>query len=210
MCRSLSLALSLCFVAAHSQTLPLPHPAKSENRVVVAELSRVRTNPKEYAQHLKALRSCFEGNLWKLPNHTPIPTEEGLSALDEAISFLERAKPVGPLRWNEGLSKAAQDHGLSQGPTGQTGHVSPDGRTLHVRLLRYGTCISTFGEVLNYGEETARMHVIQLLIDDGVPTRIDRKNLLNPEFHAAGAFIGPHKEFGAMCVVDFADAFSEN
>jgi uncharacterized protein YkwD len=208
--RSLILVLPFCLGAAQTQTLVLRNPTKTESHVVVEELSRARTNPKEYAQHLKALRSSFEGTLWKLPNHIPIRTEEGLAALDEAIAFLEKAKAIGPLRWNDGLAKAAQDHVLSQGPTGQTGHTGPDGSTLHKRLLRHGTYISTFGEVLNYGEESARMHVIQLLVDDGVPSRGHRKNVFNPEFHAAGAAMGPHQEFGAMCVVDFADAFTEN
>ena len=64
------------------------------------------------------------------------------------------------------------------------------------------------GEVINYGPETARMTVIMLVIDDGVPDRGHRKNLFNPDFRTAGAAIGPHKGYGAMTVVDMADSFT--
>ena len=62
--------------------------------------------------------------------------------------------------------------------------------------------------MINYGDETPRMTVIQLVIDDGVPGRGHRKNLFNPDFKVAGAAIGPHKTYGTMAVVDMADAFT--
>jgi uncharacterized protein YkwD len=178
--------------------------------MVVTEMSRIRLHPKEYARWLNTQVKYFEGTLWRLPEHVPIRTEEGANALEELIAFLEKSHSIGPLRWNEGLSRAARSLVQEQGPTTQTGHIGPSGSTLHTRVLRHGLYVSTVGEVINYGPEKARWTVMQLLIDDGVPSRAHRKAVFNPDFHVAGAAIGPHAGYGEMTVVDLADGFTEN
>jgi len=75
---------------------------------VVQEMSDMRVRPKAYAKHLREMRDFFEGTLWKRPGRVPLRTDEGVAALDEAISFLETVRPVGPLRFNEGLARAAR------------------------------------------------------------------------------------------------------
>lgn len=185
-------------------------PSTEAERLVVAEMSRARLHPKEYARGLRPLAGHFEGTLWRLPEHIPIRPEEGPAALEELIAFLERSPSIGPLRWNEGLGRAARTLVLEQGPTGRTGHVGPTGSTLQTRTLRHGLYQSTVGEVISYGSEEARWIVLQLLIDDGVPSRAHRKAIFNPGFHVAGAAIGPHSEYGEMAVVDLADGFLEN
>ena len=56
------------------------------------------------------------------------------------------------------------------------------------------------GENCSYGKETAVGIVMQLFIDDGVPSRGHRTNLMNADFREVGIFAGPHKEFRIMCV----------
>lgn len=186
------------------------YPKASRDEVaVVRELSWARTAPREYAQFLRELRPFYEGKKFRRPGLSLL-TEEGPAALEEAIAFLEKAKPIGPLRWNEGLSRAARDHVRDQGPSGETGHRGTTGSTLQQRLLRHGLPLSAFGEVITYSLEAPRMTAIQLLVDDGVPTRGHRLAIFNPDFHAAGAATGPHKVFEAMTVVDLADGFKEN
>jgi uncharacterized protein YkwD len=185
-------------------------PSTAEERAVVLEMTKIRMFPRAYAKYLRALGLRFEGTLWRLNRHVPIRTNEGRAAILEAAEFLEQVQPIpGVLQFSEGLHYAARDHVLDQGPTGQTGHVGVDGSTFKERIHRYGQQESLIGEVINYGEETARMTVIQLVIDDGVPDRGHRKNIFNPNFKTAGAAIGYHKGYGAMTVVDMADAFTE-
>ena len=153
--------------------------------------------------------------LWRLLDHVPIRTNEGRSAVLEAAEFLESVEPVMELiGYSEALHLAARDHVLDQGPTGGIGHSGTDGSRPGQRMRRYGepgdATGSLTGEVINYGDETPRMTVIQLVIDDGVPDRGHRHNLFNPKFRAAGAAIGYHKEYGTMVVVDLADAFTAN
>jgi uncharacterized protein YkwD len=175
---------------------------------VVKELSWARTAPREYARFLRELRPFFEGKRFKRPGQITIVTEEGAAALEEAIAYLERAAPIGPLRWNEGLSRAARDHVRDQGRTRQTGHAGTQGSTPKQRLQRHGLPLSTFGEVISYSRESPRMTAIQLLIDDGVANRGHRRLIFNPDFTAAGAATGPHQEYEAMTVVDLADGFT--
>ena len=51
-------------------------------KAIVQELSEARWRPKVYVKYLKAMREYFEGKLLKLPDQTPLRTEEGLPALD--------------------------------------------------------------------------------------------------------------------------------
>jgi uncharacterized protein YkwD len=187
---------------------PAP-PSTAAEQAVVREITKIRMFPREYAKYLRALGTHFQGTLWRLRDHVPIRTQEGRAAVLEAAEFLERVQPItGVVAFSEGLHAAAWDQVSAQGPTGQTGHVSPDGSTFQDRIQRRSQQGSLIGEVINYGDETPRMTVIQLVIDDGVPDRGHRKNLFNPDFQVAGAAIGPHRTYGTMVVVDLADAFT--
>lgn len=197
---------------AQTPVTPAPLPlGTAEELAVVREITKIRMFPREYAKYLRSLGTHFQGTLWRLRNHVPIRTNEGRPAVEEAAAFLEQVEPIkGQVAFSQGLHWAARDHVLDQGPTGQTGHTGTDASAPDVRALRFGEYASVLGEVINYGEETPRMTVIQLVIDDGVPGRGHRKSLFNLRFRVAGAAIGPHKGYGSMTVVDLADAFQDH
>ncbi len=181
--------------------------ATAFERAVVQEMSDARVQPKAYAKHLRELRPYFEGTLWKRPGRVPLRTEEGVAALDEAIAFLESARPMGPLRFNDGLALAARRHAEDIGPKGGIEHTGSDGSSLSVRLNRLGRWQGLIAENISAGEDDARQVVIQLLIDDGVASRGHRKNLFNPDLHQAGAGTAPHREYRTVTVIDYADGF---
>ena len=184
-----------------------PGQATAFERAVVLEMSDVRVRPKAYAKHLRELRNFFEGTLWNRPGRTPLRTEEGLAAYDEAIAFLEAASPVGPLRFNEGLARAARLHAQDLGPRGGLEHVGSNGSRLSDRLNRLGTWHGFIAENIGTLEEDPRQVVIQLLVDDGVPSRGHRHNLFNPDLHQAGAGSAPHRDYRVVTVIDYADGF---
>jgi uncharacterized protein YkwD len=181
--------------------------ATAFERAVVHEMSEARTRPKAYAKHLRELRNGFEGTLWRRPGRVPLRTEEGVAALDEAIAFLEAARPLGPLRFNEGLALAARQHARDLGPRGALEHVGSDGSRLSDRLNRLGTWQGLIAENIGTLEEDPREVVIQLLVDDGVASRGHRHNLFNPDLHQAGAGSAPHRDYRVVTVIDYADGF---
>lgn len=186
---------------------PALEKATAFERAVVQEMSDARVSPRAYARHLRELRDAFEGTLWRRPGRVPLRTEEGVAALDEAIAFLEAARPVGPLRFNEGLALAARRHAQDLGPRGALDHLGADGSRLSDRLNRLGTWHGLIAENISTGEPEARQVVIQLLVDDGVPGRGHRRNLFNPDLHQAGAGSAPHRDYRVVTVIDYADGF---
>ena len=184
--------------------------ATAFERAVVQEMSDLRVRPKAYANHLRELRGWFKGTLWNRPGRVPLRTEEGVLALDEAIAFLDTVQPVGPLRFNEGLARAARLHAQDIGPRGGLEHVGSDGSRLSQRLNRQGTWQGSCAENIGTLEEDPRQLVIQLLVDDGVPSRGHRHNLFNPDLHQAGAGVAPHRDYRTVVVIDYADGFIPN
>lgn len=201
-----SAALLLVALVAPAQD-SAPGMATAFERAVVQEMSDIRVRPRAYAKYLRELRDGFEGTLWKRPGRTPLRTEEGLAAYDEAIAFLETTSPVGPLRFNEGLARAARRHAQDIGPRGALEHVGADGSRLSDRLNRLGTWHGLIAENISTLEEDPRQVVIQLLVDDGIPSRGHRHNLFNPDLHQAGAGCAPHRDYRVVTVIDYADGF---
>ena len=85
-----------------------------------------------------------------------------------------------------------------------TGHDGSDKSTVSDRLNRYGRANGTSGENCSYGQKEGRAVVIQLLIDDNVPSRGHRENLFTPDFKVMGSFSDKHKKFDIMTVIDYA------
>jgi uncharacterized protein YkwD len=175
---------------------------------VVRELNRARENPDAYAAGLEELRSSFQGKMLVVSGHR-ICTREGVKAVDEAIRFLHSAKPLKPLVLSPGLSRSAADH-CADLSGGHLGHRGSDGSNPGVRMNRYGTWSSLWGENLSFGKRTARDIVFQLIIDDGLSSRKHRKNIFNPRFNFAGAAYGTHASYGSVCSIDLAAGYTEN
>jgi uncharacterized protein YkwD len=206
-----TVALSLVTLLLPAQAIPTaPAKATAFERAVVQEMSDVRVRPKVYAKYLRELRPFFKGTLWNRPDRVPLRTDEGVAALDEAVAFLESAQPVGPLRFNEGLARAARLHAQDIGPKGSIEHTGSDGSRLSDRLNRLGRWQGLISENISAGEDEARQVVLQLLIDDGVASRGHRKNLFNPDLHQAGAGSAPHRDYRTVTVIDYADGFVES
>jgi len=176
---------------------------------IVREVNLARTNPGAYAAWLKAQRPWYRGTELRRPGEPAIRTKEGRAAVEEAIRWLERQRPVGALRLSSGLSLAARDLVAPQGASGGFGHTGPDGSTPSQRIERHGRWESVIGENVAYGQRTARDVVAAFIVDDGVPDRGHRKNLFNPAFRVMGVDCGPHAAYGVTCAITFAGGFSE-
>ena len=163
---------------------------------VQAEINLARTAPQQYAR-IVAGREAGRRH------------SEGDRVVAEAIRYLEKVRPLPPLRRSEGLSGSALSHVLDQGPSGAFGHKGRDGSTPAKRMARFGRWFGRAAENICYGQQDARGIVVRLIVDDGVRDRGHRLNIFGREFRCAGIASGPHAGYGTMCVIDFAAAFQE-
>jgi len=177
---------------------------------VLTEINLARTEPQRYAGFLREMAGRFQGKFYRMPGSDVLmQTSEGVAAVNEAIRDLSRRKPLLPLKWSPGLAAAAGELAAEQGVSGATGHGGGASQGMQERIERHGTWQGRIGENIAYGPADSRGIVMQMIIDDGVPSRGHRKNLFNQAFTTAGVACGPHPRFGCMCVIDFAGGFRE-
>ncbi len=98
----------------------------------------------------------------------------------EAIDTLLSTPPLGDLSPSGELQQAALDHAEDSELNDLIGHQGSDGSKTSDRIKKYGNWNKQMGENIRYGNDNAREIIVGMLVDDGVPTRGHRKNLLNP------------------------------
>lgn len=173
---------------------------------VILEMNKARSNPALYAElYITPRTKKFDGKIY----NDSIVTNEGITVVNECISYMKKSKALPVLNPEKGLSLAAQYHSSTQGETNQTGHTGVDGSDPFSRIKKYGT-FKTAGENIDYGAKSGRDIVVQLLIDDGVSSRGHRKNIMNKDFSSTGVgYTKKHKTYGSVCVITYASGYME-
>jgi uncharacterized protein YkwD len=184
---------------------------------VILEMNKARADPKKYAElYIKPMLQYnwggpFGANSYLAPGKTVYTsTQEGKNGIQSCINDLSRRQSMSPLFPVKGLFLAAKDHADDTGPKGITGHTGSDRSSMGQRINRYGKWNGGAGENISYGHNTGRDIVVQLLIDDGVSNRGHRNNILNRSFKYAGGAIGSHSNFTYLCVIDYANEYTNN
>lgn len=199
-------ALSMLAVAADAQPTaaqPATAPASFEEQVL-AGINEARTNPAAYAATLKEYRGYFDGNIVLLPgSDVGLRTREGVAAVDEAIAFLDRQTPLLPLRNAPELVEAARELAAAQALSGGMGHAGAPGGDAKARIKKHKGS-GFMAEALSYGAKDAAGVVRQLVVDDGAPTRPNRKLIFDKRYMRAGIACGGHLAARSMCVIDLA------
>ncbi len=175
---------------------------KSLEKDIIFEMNKARTNPKKYAElEMKPMLKRFIGKKY-FNNNKNYLTTEGKSAVEECLIYLNNTKSSGLLYPDEDLSKAAMAHVKEQGHTGRIGHLSGNQDTLMSRVIKYAKSnYASIGENISYGLTSAPDIVSFLLINDGMPLRKHRENLMNTKFNLVGVSCGYHKVYRIMCVI---------
>ena len=78
------------------------------------------------------------------------------------------------------------------GPTGQIGNTGTDSSTSTTRSEKYGYWNYNIQQNMAYRRISGLEMLLEMLIDDGVTTRVNRYNLLDPSFKSVGIFSGTH------------------
>ncbi|HYT49688.1 MAG TPA: CAP domain-containing protein [Pyrinomonadaceae bacterium] len=195
----------------YSQTKKATSPSLSQaEQDLLNEINQARAHPQVYATYLEKLKPLFNGKQYTAAGQGALDTQEGWSAVEDAIKFLRSAKSLGPLSASQGLSLAASMHVKDQGSSGATGHKGSDSTFIEQRVKPFGSWQGGIGENLTYGNESARERILTWLIDDGFASRGHRNRLLSENYRVAGISCGPHPEFGTMCVVTLAGGFIDS
>ena len=176
----------------------------SEEKEVVIELNKCRTNPIRYSNEVLVpfLRSMSESGIFVDSRGHNLRIKEGKIAVQEAIDALNRQKPNSMLYPKEYLSLAAKAHCNDHGPKSLVGHGGTDGSSPSTRAKRHNPNVSGVGENIAYGSFSARDVMISFIVDDDVPDRGHRANIFR-DYSNVGVSFGYHKGFGIMCVQDF-------
>ena len=136
------------------------------------------------------------------PNCRPIQTQEGRPAVQEAIDFLRQQAAVSTLEASPNVAQAAKAHAQDQA-SGSMGHDGSDGSTTAQRIGRTGALYVSSGENIAYGPSTGQRVVLDLIVDDGVPSRGHRTNIFDPSWTHTGAGCGPHAGYRIVCVINY-------
>jgi uncharacterized protein YkwD len=117
------------------------------------------------------------------------------------ISELKKQVVRPPLAHDKFLSRKARAFAKDMGETGSVGHSSKKLGSFSTRLKRDKGSYS--GENCSYGYVHALDILMQLLIDEDVPSLGHRKNILNRKFTRIGIAIEGHIKYEWNCVMDF-------
>jgi uncharacterized protein YkwD len=194
-------AASMLALAADAQP-PAEGPGLEEQ--VLAAINEVRADPSAYAAKLRQYRGYFEENVVLLPgSDVGLRTREGVAAVDEAIAALGRLKPLPPLQAVPQLAESARELAVHQALVGGTGHAAADGSDAKIRIKKHKGS-GLMAEALSYGARDAEGVVRQMIVDDGIASRPNRKILLESKYRKAGVACGPHPVNRSVCVIDLA------
>ena len=167
---------------------------------LIREVNLIRTNPQKYAEKLIKNKQYFNGKIWEHPDlKAGIATQEGVAAFDDAIRFLQNAKPVSGLIPSKGLMKIAQDMCRSYARDKEV--------DIDAAINKYGEFDGEFGTLVEYGGRNAEMTVMNLIVCDGDKTRGYRKTLMEPTVKKIGVSNSTHKVFKTVNVIISCDVF---
>ena len=186
MVRCLGCGVTAAFLLFGSAAVARPDDEGGLPSAVFAEVNWVRAHPAEYAEQLRAAPQT--------------------ATTREAIAFLERHAPAPPLAFNAGLGFSAALHATDEGRHGEFEHTGTDGSSAGERMQRAGVWAGMLAEEMAAGEDRAEDVVRALIVDEGVPDRGHRKDLMDPFLRRAGVGCASHPVYGVICVIDLASA----
>ena len=121
---------------------------------------------------------------------------------------LDNSVPTNALHPNTELTKAAEIHALDMGQHGSVGHNSSNGISCEKRISSLYQGFS--GECCQYGSKNPLQIVLDLLVDQDVPSLGHRKMILHGSANEIGVAIRPHKVYSSNCVLDFGLNYSSS
>lgn len=194
-------------IVAPTQKVNLPSQIE---QAVFDEINFLRSDPQSYVKVLEEMKKAIKDNIVTLSNGSRWKMNEGLPAIDDAISTLNKNPKLKPFILSNGLTKVAGMQLTNLKDDMSLGHFGKDGSDIENRLYKVGTPGERYSENIAYYSTDARSIVLTMLLDDGLKSRSHRKNLLSTQLNEIGIAYGIGKKDVGLCVIVFADRFTEN
>jgi uncharacterized protein YkwD len=183
---------------------------KPEEREMLYEINRLRSNPRSYLQYIEPMLTTAKNVLKnfgkgsanysltyttstsngketkKVDTTWHFTNEEEVKALTTLVADLKKLKRLSVLQPDSGIYKAAQKHAKDQDAhEWKLLHTGTDGSSPWDRITQFSPSMS-FGNENIAGRggivTTPRDFVIQLLVDSGIPGYGHRYNMLDPQW----------------------------
>jgi uncharacterized protein YkwD len=182
---------------------------KPEEREMIYEINRLRSNPRSYLQYIEPMLANARQVLKKYGkgtrnysltyttdivngkeikridttwHYTNVEEEKALSTL---VNDLKKLKRLPVLQPDSGIYNAARKHAADQDAHAWTlMHTGSDGSAPWDRITKFSPSMSFGNENIagKYPMGSPRDIVIQLLVDSGIPGYGHRYNLLDPQW----------------------------
>ncbi|MES2431003.1 MAG: CAP domain-containing protein [Bacteroidota bacterium] len=186
-----------------------------QEREMVYEINRVRSDPKRYATTFikvsldkakNELKEYGKGDSnYSLTttyiNNKPAKVdttwhfiyEEEVKACQTLYDTLMKMKPLSILIPDQGIYNSAIKHAKDQAPKNSIDHQGIDGSWPHERIMKFSPKMKDGSENLAYNSNASpRTIVLQLLVDEGIPGYGHRYNMLRDTWtHVACYYTRP-------------------
>ena len=174
-----------------------------EEEKIFAEINNLRKDPRSFIPILEQQKKYYKNTEYRNNKHKMyLQTKEGYSAVQDAIEFLKQTKPVDPLSREVSLNQSAKELVDHIGPEGI---FTPKTKEMEMseRVRRHYKEKGGMAENVSFGWGDGLGVVLQLLIDDGVPSRGHRRNIFKSNWKRVGIACGAHKSHNHCSVVIF-------
>lgn len=182
----------------------------SESKIeqdILKEIHSLRSDPAAYAKSLIKIKSEMVGKIATMPDGKRWVMQEGVSAITESIDALNKVGKLKALEYSNGLALAARSQLANLKEDMTLGHMGKDGSDVIGRLYKFGTPGKFTAENISLYSDNGYEVIMQMVIDDGLRTRVHRLNLLSTQISQVGIAFGTGKNNVGICVIVFADKF---
>lgn len=184
-----------------------PPPSKFSplELAVVEEINMARREPQKFVGFLEEYRKAIKGKIISLPNRVPLRSVEGAPVIEEAIDAMKTVSNLQSLEISDKLSGAAAMQLKDLQEDSSLGHTGKNGSTLRIRLSHFTNVEGKSAENISFRHQAARDVALMFIIDDGVKSRMHRKNVLSATYKKIGVACGTGVKNDSLCVVVFAE-----
>ena len=113
-------------------------------------------------------------------------------------------RDLKPFHWNKYAYKAAKKHGLDVIKNGVLKHKGSDGTSAKDRIEKYGHPFYGGAESIVIGLDNPWEVALQLIINNGVKSRGDRENFMDPAHRCGAVSYCKHKVKGSVYIFTYA------